>query len=89
MKNIIVIFGLFLVILITSISLKQYSCSVKKYHFEEYIIHDGDVIWNIAEVKKPKNMDIRKYIYEIEKDNNINSGYIYPRMIIKLRIYEE
>lgn len=89
MKNIIVIFGALLVILFISIVLKQLNCVEKKYYIEEYIIHDGDVIWNIAEVKKPKNMDIRKYIYDIEEDNNINSGYIYPGMIIKLRIYEE
>lgn len=36
----------------------------------------GDTLWNIAE-KYNKNGDIRKYIYEIKKLNNLNTSNIY------------
>lgn len=41
------------------------------------IVQEGDTLWEIARTHNP-GMDIRKYIYLIEKRNNLSSPLIYP-----------
>lgn len=41
------------------------------------IVQEGDTLWEIARKHNP-GMDIRKYIYLIEKRNNLSSPLIHP-----------
>lgn len=64
-----------------------------EYEFKEYVISDGERLWDIAEEELKnntyyKNEDIRQIIYEIQKDNNINST-IYEGQVIKIRIKKD
>lgn len=64
-----------------------------EYEFKEYVISNGERLWDIAEeeLKKNtyyKNEDIRQIIYEIQKDNNINST-IHEGQVIKIRIKKD
>lgn len=63
------------------------------YDFKEYVISNGERLWDIAEEELKSNTyytgeEIRQVIYEIEKDNNI-CGNIYPGQIIKIRIKKD
>ncbi len=64
-----------------------------KYTYKEYVISDGERLWDIAEEEVEnnsyyKNEDIRQVIYEIQKDNNISSK-IYEGQTIKIRIKKD
>lgn len=64
-----------------------------QYEFKEYIISNGERLWDIAEEELKRNTyyegeDIRQVIYEIQKDNNINST-IYEGQVIKIRIKKD
>lgn len=63
------------------------------YEFKEYIVSDGEKLWDIAEEELKTNTyykgeDIRQVIHEIQKDNNIDSR-IYPSQVIKIRIKKD
>lgn len=64
-----------------------------EYTYKEYVISDGERLWDIAEEELQnntyyKNEDIRQVIYEIQNDNDINST-IYPGQVIKIRIKKD
>ena len=54
------------------------------------VVSTGQSIWTIAESNNliPEGMDVREYIYNTKKLNNLNDGLIYPGQIIELPIYE-
>lgn len=65
-----------------------------EYEFKEYIISSGERLWDIAEEELKNNPyyegdEVRQIIYEIEKDNKINSNQIKPGQIIKIRIIKD
>lgn len=41
------------------------------------IVENGDLLWNICKPYKPKDMDLREYIFEVCKYNNCTAE-IYP-----------
>lgn len=41
-----------------------------------HIVQKGETLWDIAKKYCPKGVDIREWIYEIERINDID-GYIY------------
>ena len=55
------------------------------------VVSAGQSIWTIAETNNivPEGMDIRKYIHNVRKLNNIGTSLIYPGQIIELPIYEQ
>ena len=53
----------------------------------EYQIQAGDTLWGIAEDYNKSNKDIREYIYELKKINELDSGLINPGQTIKVPIY--
>lgn len=38
------------------------------------VVLPGDTLWSIATQQAPKNMDVREYIWQIEKLNNISAS---------------
>lgn len=41
-----------------------------------HVVESGETMWDIAKIYCPKKVDIRAWIYEVEKMNGIQ-GYIY------------
>lgn len=48
----------------------------EKISFHTIVVRQGDTLWEIAQ-KYSTNKDIRSYIYDIEKYNNLDSATIY------------
>lgn len=55
----------------------------------DYIVSKGERLWDIAEQYKRPDQDIREYIYEIKKLNNMETATIYEGQAIKVIVYEE
>ena len=56
------------------------------FKYKTVQVYSGDTIWSIAKENNHKNKDIRQYIYEIRKINNLNSINIKPGDTIKIPI---
>lgn len=55
----------------------------------DYVVSKGETLWNIAAKYKQDNQDIRDYIYQIRKINNMETATIYEGQAIKVIVYEE
>lgn len=84
-KNVVYIIILLFVLNFTTIlaNNKKQEDSIK---FKEIQIEYGDTIWDIAKNNISKGEDIRDYIYEIRKINNLDTANIYPGKIILVPI---
>ena len=51
----------------------------------DYTISKGETLWSIAGEYKGKNEDIRQYIYDIKKLNNMTDSTVYPGQVIKIK----
>ena len=65
-----------------------YSTSIARIDKEEettlYTVNKGDTLWTIAQEYKADNKDIRQYIYELKKINNITNSNIYDGKTLKI-----
>ena len=57
--------------------------AVKKVETEDYIVTNGDTLWSIATEFKHEKQDIREYVYQLRKLNNIDC-IIYSGQEIKI-----
>ncbi len=65
-----------------------YSISVSGHEEPQYrtvTVQSGDTLWSIAE-KYGNNSDIRKYIYNVKKINNMNSSDLYENTTILIPV---
>lgn len=77
-------FILAIMILIALIITFFSNCSaVKKVETEDYIVTNGDTLWSIATEYKHEKQDIREYVYQLRKLNNIDC-IIYPGQVLKI-----
>lgn len=53
----------------------------------EYQVETGDTLWKIAKEHNQSNKDIREYIYNIQKINNLETGLVMSGQIIKIPVY--
>ncbi len=51
---------------------------------EDYTVTQGDTLWSIACENKKAGQDIREYIYELRKLNDLDDCMIYPNQVIKI-----
>ena len=76
------------VTIIVFLLLTLFSTSIAKSNEEaeiiSYTVCKGDTLWNIAQEYKAENKDIRQYIYEIEKLNNMTNSNIYEGQTLKI-----
>ncbi len=57
--------------------------------YKTVYISENETLWSIAEEYKKPNQDIRDYIYEIRKLNNMESAAIYEGQELTIIVYEE
>ena len=57
--------------------------------YKTIYISKGETLWSIAEEYKKPNQDIRDYIHQLEKLNNMDSAYVYEGQALTIIIYEE
>lgn len=69
------------VTIIVFLLITLFSTSIAKTNTEaetiSYTVCKGDSLWTIAKEYKVDNKDIRQYIYELKKLNNITTSNIY------------
>lgn len=81
-----------LIIIVISIIILVNTIINKTEYTEKYktiYISEDETLWSIAEEYKKPNQDIREYIYEIKKLNNMESATIYEGQELTIIIYEE
>ena len=65
-----------------------FSTSIAKTNTEaetiSYTVSKDDTLWTIAQEYKADNKDIRQYIYELKKINNITNSNIYDGKTLKI-----
>lgn len=65
-----------------------FSTSIAKTNIEaetiSYIVCKGDTLWTIGKDYKADGKDIREYIYEIKKLNNMTNSNIYEGQTLKI-----
>ncbi len=54
----------------------------------KYTVCRGDTLWNIAQEYKQDNQDIRDYIYEVKKINNMTDSCLYEGQVINIINYK-
>lgn len=73
----IILFVLALIILLLILSpLFNTGQAMTPTHFKTYIVAQGDTLWEIAKLTLPDNTDIRDYISEIRKTNDLDNANI-------------
>lgn len=79
-KRFISVVAILMIVIITLFS----NCSAgKNVETEDYIVTNGDTLWSIATEYKHEKQDIREYVYQLRKLNNIDC-IIYPGQEIKI-----
>lgn len=59
-----------------------------KVSYDNIVVYKGDTLWSIALKYNPKNKDVRKTLYEIQKINNLNTVIITPGQELIVPIYQ-
>ena len=73
---------IFLLIALFNISIAKTDTEAE---YIDYTISKGETLWSIAGEYKEKNEDIRQYIYDIKKLNNMTDSTVYPGQVIKIK----
>lgn len=76
---------LFIIIFIISLSYKYTSSEAITTREYTYIVKKGDTLWDIAKSYNNNNQDVREIIFNIKKQNKIDS-LIYPGQEITIKI---
>lgn len=58
----------------------------KQYEIINYTITRGETLWSIAKKYTPNDKDVRQTIYEIQKENNLDTAFIYAGQEIQIKI---
>jgi len=58
---------------------------MEEIQYDSVVVMHGDTLWDIAD-QYCNGMDIRNYIHEVCKINNISAGNIYPGQVLEIPI---
>ncbi len=58
--------------------------TVKKVNYVTVSVWTGDTLWSIANEYKPDDCDVRKFIYEIKKLNNLKGENVFAGQDLKI-----
>lgn len=74
------------ILIVSIITLFSHCLASKKIETEEITVSTGDTLWSIASRYKKDGQDVREYIYELRKLNNLDDCTIYPNQVLKIEI---
>lgn len=74
------------ILIVSIITLFSHCSASKKIETEEITVSTGDTLWSIASEYKKDGQDVREYIYELRKLNNLDDCTIYPNQVLKIEI---
>lgn len=81
----------FLMILIIVLALALFSIvrlanSSEPIKTIQVIVNPGDTLWSIARSNYDPSGDMRRYVYQIRRLNNLGTALIYPGQILNLPV---
>lgn len=90
-KKFITTIGMLVMIIFLTIILVNTIVNKPEYKetYKTIYISEDETLWSIAEEYKKPDQDIRDYIYEIRKLNNMESATIYEGQELTIIVYEE
>lgn len=80
----IIVFVIFLSIIASTFNNTNAKEKLGQSSLKIVSVQKGDTLWDISNKYAPRNMDKRKYIYEVRKINNMKSAYLLEGQKIKL-----
>ena len=89
LSNKIKIISIISITLLLFVMIPGKASNKKEVSYREYFVLKGDTVWSIASRFKTEKMDIRDYMYEIEKTNEIKNSKIYENNKLIIPIYNE
>ena len=89
LSNKIKIISIISITLLLFVTIPGKASNKKEVSYREYFVLKGDTVWSIASRFKTEKMDIRDYMYEIEKTNEIKNSKIYKNNKLIIPIYNE
>ncbi len=81
-RRFIIVITILIVLVITLCS--HCSAMPKNNEIESITVSAGDTLWSIASEHKKSGQDVREYLYELRKLNNLENCTIYPGQKIKI-----
>lgn len=81
-KRFILVIMILIILVITLFS--HCSAMPKNNEIESITVSAGDTLWSIASEHKKSGQDVREYLYELRKLNNLENCIIYPGQKIKI-----
>lgn len=72
------------ILMIILIALLNKCVAYKNIKTENYMVSAGDTLWSIACEYKNPGQDVRSYLYELRKLNELNDCIIYPGQVLKI-----
>lgn len=64
-------------------SIKAHSITLKE-NYHEFLVLEGDTLWNVALKHKPNKYDVRDMVCKIKELNNMETSYIFPGEVLKI-----
>lgn len=62
------------------------SMDLDDYQTKTYVVEYGDTLWSIGSKHANESTDVRQWIYEVEKLNDIDNALIYPGDVIDIYV---
>ena len=72
------------ILIVLMINLFSLSFAKAKVETENITVSAGDTLWSIACEYKKSGQDIREYIHELRKINDLDDCIIYPGQVLKI-----
>ena len=52
----------------------------------DYVVSQGDTLYDIAKNYKKDGQDLRKFVYQIQKENDLFGKHIQPNQTLKITV---
>ncbi|MDZ7672541.1 MAG: LysM peptidoglycan-binding domain-containing protein [Halanaerobiales bacterium] len=89
-KKLFAVISVIILLTITLITLYTINgITEKEIYYKNIEIKNGQTLWKIVENEFGNDSDIRKYVYQIKKINNLENSNISPGQVLKIPVEKE
>ncbi|MGM0445780.1 MAG: cell division suppressor protein YneA [Bacillota bacterium] len=89
-KKLFAVITVIIVLTITLITLYTINgLTEKEVYYKNIEIKNGQTLWKIVEKEFGNDTNIRKYVYQIKKINNLENSNIRPGQVLKIPVQKE